>query len=303
MNKILLAFALLALASCGGGSAPDTGAAPAEPSAADTAVSTPAAEQDLAAILDAQPEDVKARYPFRKPQETLEFFGIEPGMTVVEALPGGGWYTKLLLPYLGESGQVIGADYPFTVWELNPINEERRERQKTWVTDWPAQAEDWRTDGDAGIAAYRMTEMPPEMQGTADAILLVRALHHLARWEDQAGTLTVAIKDFYDVLKPGGVVGVVQHEARPEMPDDWASGSRGYIKRELVIAKMEAAGFELVDSSDMHANPKDQPTTDDIVWRLPPTLGTSREDPELRERMQAIGESNRMTLKFRKPVS
>lgn len=222
---------------------------------------------------------------------------------MVEALPGGGWYTKVLLPYLGESGQVIGADYPFTVWELNPINDERRERQKTWVTDWPAQAETWRKEGDATIAAFRMSEMPAEMRGTADAILLVRALHHLARWEDQAGTLTIAIRDFYDVLKPGGIVGIVQHEARPEMPDDWATGSKGYIKRDLVIAKMEAAGFELVDSSDMHANPKDQPTTDDIVWRLPPTLGTSRENPELREQMLAIGESNRMTLKFRKPAS
>jgi predicted methyltransferase len=305
VNRFLPLLALLPFAGCGGGSAPDAGVAPAEPETAAVAEApAEAAPRDLAAILDAQPDEVKARYPYRKPKETLEFFGIEPGMTVVEALPGGGWYTKLLLPYLGESGTLIGADYPYKLWEVNPsVSEERREEKKTWVADWTAQAEGWRNDGDAAIAAFQMAEMPADMQGTADAVLFVRALHNLARWEDEAGTLSSAIQDAYDALKPGGIVGIIQHEARPEMPDDWADGSNGYLKRDFVIARMEAVGFELVDSSDMHANPKDQPTTDDAVWRLPPSLGTSRDDPELREQMQAIGESNRMTLKFRKPVA
>ena len=86
-------------------------------------------------------------------------------------------------------------------------------------------------------------------------------------------------------------------------PDDWASGANGYLKKGFVIAQMEAAGFELVESSDINANDKDQPTADDIVWRLPPSLDTSREDPELRAQLEAVGESNRMTLKFRKPAT
>ena len=306
MTKLLPLLAVLPLAACGGGEpaseAPATAPAAAAPEAA-APVDTAPEPAGIDAILAAQPEAVQARYVYRKPAETLEFFGIEPGMTVVEALPGGGWYSKILLPYLGESGRLIGADYPWQVWMNNPISDERRERQTTWVTDWPAQAEEWRSAGDAPISAYRMSEAPDELRGTADVVFLVRALHHLARWEEKSGTLTTAVQDFYDILKPGGIVAVIQHEARPDMPDDWADGTKGYVKRDLVIAKMEAGGFELVDSSDMHANPKDQPTTDDIVWRLPPSLGTSREDPELREEMQAIGESNRMTLKFRKPAA
>ena len=96
-------------------------------------------------------------------------------------------------------------------------------------------------------------------------------------------------------------MGVVQHHARDEMPDEWATGANGYLKKQFVIDQMEAAGFEFVAESDINANPKDQPTTEDFVWRLPPSLVTSREDPELRKKMLAIGESNRMTLKFRKP--
>lgn len=304
MKRLFLLIAVLPFTGCGGGSAPDAGVAAPDKPAAVAEAPAESAPRDLAAILDAQPDEVKARYQYRHPRETLEFFGIEPGMTVVEALPGGGWYTKLLLPYLGEDGKLIGADYPYQIWVVNPsVSEERRAQKKTWVADWTAQAEGWRKAGDAQIAAFQMAEMPAEMEGSADAVLFIRALHNLARWEDDAGTLTSAIQDAYNALRPGGVVGVIQHEARPDMPDDWADGSNGYLKRDFVIAQMEAAGFELVDSSDMHANPKDQPTTDDAVWRLPPGLGTSRDNPELREKMQAIGESNRMTLKFRKPAA
>jgi len=308
MKHYLIVAALLPLAACGGGEpAQETAPPPAEsaqmeqPEAA-AVMQSEQSGRDLADILAAQPEDVKARYPYRQPEETLEFFGIEPGMTVVEALPGGGWYSKILLPYLGEEGALIGADYPYRLWEVNPnATDERREQKKTWVADWTAQAEGWREAGDASIEAFQMAEMPEDMQGTADAVLFVRALHNLANWEDEGGTLTSAVEDAWSALKPGGIVGVIQHEARPDMPDDWADGSNGYLKREFVIERMEAQGFELVDSSDMHANPADQPTTDDIVWRLPPGLQTSQDNPELREQLEQIGESNRMTLKFRKP--
>lgn len=303
MKKCLTIAALLSLAGCGGESpAPEASDAP-PPAPAPVAEEAPPAPRDFAAILDAQPDEVKARYQYRRPEETMAFFGIEPGMTVVEGLPGGGWYTKLLLPYLGDEGKLIGADYPYQLWVVNPsATDERREQKKTWVADWTAQAEGWRSEGDASIAAFQMAEMPEDMQGTADAVLYIRALHNLARWEGEAGTLTSSIQDAYNVLKPGGILGVVQHEARPDMPDEWADGSKGYLKRDFVIAQVEAAGFELVDSSDLLANPKDMPTTDDIVWRLPPSLAGSAEDPERRAAMTEIGESNRMTLKFRKPA-
>jgi len=304
--RLFAVLAISTLVACGGGSGPEP--APADdPMAADPMADKPMPAEapsaiDLESILAAQPDEVKARYQYRKPAETLEFFGIEPGMTVVEALPGGGWYTKILLPYLGEDGLLIGADYPYALFVANPNFEgERLEAKKTWVEDWTAEAETWRSEGAASVDAFQMGEMPESMAGSADAVLFVRALHNLARFESEAGTLTSAVQDAYNVLKPGGILGVIQHEARADMPDEWADGSNGYLKREFVVERLEAAGFELVDSSDMHANPADQPTTDDAVWRLPPSLGTSREDPALREQMQAIGESNRMTLKFRKP--
>ena len=113
--------------------------------------------------------------------------------------------------------------------------------------------------------------------------------------------MSEALRESFDALKPGGLVGIVQHHARDNMSDDWAQGENGYLKKGYVIDMMEAAGFELVADSEMHANSKDQPATEDFVWRLPPSLNTSEDDPELRAQMQAIGESNRMTLKFRKP--
>jgi len=112
----------------------------------------------------------------------------------------------------------------------------------------------------------------------------------------------MALADAYTVLKPGGVVGVVQHQAPAGRSDDWADGSRGYLNRDTLLGQFEAAGFEFVGESDVNQNPKDIPGEDEIVWRLPPGLQTSRDDPELKAKYQAIGESNRMTLLFRKPA-
>ena len=104
------------------------------------------------------------------------------------------------------------------------------------------------------------------------------------------------------MLKPGGIVGVVQHHAPDTASDEWANGSRGYLKKGFVIAQMQAAGFEFVASSDVNANSNDQPGAEDVVWRLPPSLRGAKDDAELTAKMLAIGESNRMTLKFRKPL-
>ncbi|MEM1439829.1 MAG: methyltransferase [Pseudomonadota bacterium] len=296
---------LLLIAGCGDKATTDVAdttteaeaAAPADDSASGDAVSP------LQATLDAQPEEAQARYIWRHPGETLEFFGIEPGMTVVEGLPGGGWYTKILLPYLGSDGTVIGVDYALDMFPLfGFFSEERLEAKKTWATDWVKEADGWRDDDDAGVEAFVFgSRDAAQFDGRADAVLMVRALHNLARFESEGGYLTTAMADAHAVLKSGGVLGVVQHEARAEMPDDWAGGQNGYLKRDFVIAAAEAAGFEFVEASDINANPADQPTAEEFVWRLPPSLNGARDNPELRDAMVAIGESNRMTLKFVKP--
>lgn len=298
MKKIFLPFLVIFLAGC------QEAPPPPQEEVAEAPAAEPAAPEvsRLDAVLAAQPAEVQARYQYRHPKETLEFFGIEPGMTVVEALPGGGWYTKILAAYLGSDGRVIGADYPIDLYKnFGFYNEEFAEAKKTWVEDWSAGAANWGGDDGASISAFVIGSLPADMIGSADAVLFVRAMHNLARFEGQGGFLTQAIDNAWQVLKPGGIVGIVQHHARDDMPDDWASGAAGYLKTGFVIEQMQKRGFEFVGESDINANPNDQPTTDDAVWRLPPSLGTSQDNPELRATLVAVGESNRMTLKFRKP--
>jgi len=286
---VLLAFGLVACQ-------------PATESSTESSTESAGEDDRLATVLESQPEDVRSRYVYRHPQETIEFFGIEPGMTVVEGLPGRGWYTKLLLPYIGNEGQLIGANYALDIWPNFPFGtEEFVEKQRTWTTDWPADAEDWRDDDSATVSAFILGSMPDSLAGTADVVFHVRVLHNLANFEEEGGYLVAALADSFAVLKPGGTLGVVQHHARDEMSDEFADGSHGYLKKSFVVAAAEKAGFEFVAESDINSNPKDQPTADDIVWRLPPTFATSAENPELKAELAAVGESNRMTLKFRKP--
>lgn len=298
MRKILWGTALaLALAAC----------SQAEKSQHDSAemmeisgAAFDAARMDMA--LAAQSDEAKARFQYRHPKETLEFFGITPGMTVVEALPGGGWYTKVLLPYLGGEGKVIGVDYSIDMRRNFGTSEEKLEERKSWAQDWVADAQDWRGEDSANLDAFVFGSMDESYAETADAVLLFRAVHHLNRFDHLGGHFGIAIEDMKTVLKPGGVVGIVQHRAPEGNDDQWANGDNGYVKQSLVIKRFTDAGFEFVGESDVNANPKDIPSEEDFVWRLPPSLGTSREDPELREKMKAIGESNRMTLLFRKPA-
>jgi len=255
--------------------------------------------EGLGAILAAQPDDAKARYKYRHPQETLDFLGVQPGMTVVDTLPGEVWYTGILLSYLGPDGTVIGADYPSEMWAQFGYSEEYLATKKNWARDWTAKAETWRDDDSASVSAFVLGSLPVSMHGTADVVLFVRALHNLAYTAPDARNLTAAIKNAYDILKPGGIVGVVQHEARDNMPDSWADGENGYLKKAYVIEMMEAGGFELVAESAMNENSKDVPTVEQFVWRLPPGY-SGAETAEAKAKVDAIGESNRMTLKFRK---
>lgn len=252
-------------------------------------------------VLAGQPEENRARYPYRHPRETLDFFGIHPGMVVVEALPGGGWYSAILAQYLGTHGTLIGADYALEMWSLFPFGtDEFLARRKNWAAEWPASAAEMAGVAGAEAKAFSFGTMPDSMAGTADAVLFVRALHNLRRFEDKGGYMTAALADAHRVLKAGGIVGVVQHEAPSGVSDEWADGSRGYLKRSAVIAAMKEAGFSLLAESEINTNPLDQPGADDIVWRLPPSFRGAGDDAEKRARVEAIGESNRMTLLFRK---
>jgi predicted methyltransferase len=256
----------------------------------------------LDATLAAQPAETRARYPARHPLETLTFFGIKPGQHVIEALPGSGWYTKILLPVLGSEGRLTGADYAFAMYpKFNFYSDEQIEAKKTWTTTWTAEAQTWRGDAGAAVDAFVFGSMPASLDGQADAVLFIRALHNLARFEHDGGYLTTALAEVHRALKSGGIVGVVQHVAPESASDTWADGSNGYLKKSFVIEKLTAAGFELVGESDVNLNPRDQPTESDFVWRLPPSLATSKDDPEAAARYRAIGESSRMTLLFRKP--
>lgn len=259
-------------------------------------------QPSLSDVLAAQPEQAQARYVHRHPEQTLEFFGIEPGMTVMEALPGGGWYSKILLPYLGNEGALIGANYTTPMRRLFGFyTEEQLQQGETWTTDWPAKAAAWTQEANTPVSGFVFGSLPQGMVESADAVIFIRALHNLARFEDQGGFLTAAINDAYNILKPGGAVGIVQHAIAETAPDDWAKGNRGYLKQSFVIAQMEQAGFVFEEASAINANPKDQPQDGDVVWRLPPVLSGSKDNPDQAALMQAIGESNRMTLRFRKP--
>ena len=257
----------------------------------------------LQQVLDAQPEESQARYQWRRPAETLAFFGIKPGMTVVEVLPGGGWYSAILLPYLGAEGTLIGADYPLGLWPNFPfVTEEFMAKRRNWPQAWPATAEQWQGEDSARVAAVRIGGITDDLNGSADAVLFIRALHNLNAFEGKGGFRSMALANAWSVLKPGGLVGVVQHQAPEGRSDDWADGSRGYLNRDALVANFQAVGFELAGESDINRNPKDVPAEDEVVWRLPPSLNGSEDDPELRAKYQAIGESNRMTLLFRKPT-
>ena len=252
----------------------------------------------LETILAAQPETTKARYGARNPAKTLKFFGIKPGMAVGEALPGGGWYTKILVPYLGEEGELVGIDYSLDMWpEFSFANEEFIEKKRSWPAEFATKAAEWAPADGAKISAMTFGDAAGDRAGSLDAVLFVRALHNLSRYETEGQYMTQAIANTHTLLKPGGIVGVVQHRAPETAEDNWADGSAGYLKQSKVVAAFEAAGFDLIKKSGVNANPKDKPSGDDIVWRLPPSLRGSEETKAARK---AIGESNRMTLLFKK---
>ncbi|MEO1080207.1 MAG: methyltransferase [Pseudomonadota bacterium] len=247
----------------------------------------------LMGILDGRSDEAKARDEYRHPAETLQLFGIKEGMTVIDALPGS-WYGDIIAPLLGSDGKYIGVRYGDWFYKNRFGDEyaERWEGAQSFLTEWPTSASEY-GGGESSPAteAYFFPGLPASLDGSVDAALFFRALHHTNRYEPKYLDMTAA--DAYRVLKSGGIVGIVQHRAPENADDVWADGDNGYLKQSRVIEAFKGAGFMLENASEINANRKDQPTTDQFVWRLPPS---SDEAEAL-----AIGESDRMTLVFKKP--
>ena len=209
---------------------------------------SPAAQQALTPVIaDARRDNDRARDAFRHPVETLAFFRVEPGMTVVDYMPSTGWWTRVLVPYLGTGGRYIG---------INPDSRTMEERMRTMFANLggtlPAKAAEW-------------TGVPAERVGAYNT---------------------------------DGLLGIEQHRARADASADYTNGSKGYLREKDVIALVEAHGFALVGKSEINANRADPANHPGGVWMLPPGLrGVADAD---KPRMQAIGESDRMTLLFRK---
>ena len=265
------------------------------------AAEAPTGATALDAVLAKQPDDIKSRYPQRHPKEMMEFFGVQPGMTVVDTLPGPVWWTGILLDYLGPNGKVVDADYSPEMWTKFGNYSPDPATKKTWVTDTVTKLNSARGPEAAQVGAVQYGSVPDDHAGTVDVILVCRAMHHFMRLEADGKYLTQALDDMKKLLKPGGIVGVEQHRAPESHPDASTKGDRGYIKQSAVIAAFQAAGFELVDKSEINANPKDTRDHPFGVWTLPPTLQSAEkgEDPTFdKSKYLAIGESDRMTLKF-----
>jgi predicted methyltransferase len=220
----------------------------------------------------------KARDVYRHPIETLQFFGIQPGMTVIELSPGGGWYTEILAPYLAAHGQLIEAASP----KADKFNAKLKANPAVY-----------------GHIAKVIPFAPPEQvnlgtPNSADMVLTFRNTHD---WLiDSPDTLAAVFKASYDVLKPGGILGIEEHRAKPFGDPRVTAGALHRISEDYMISQAIKAGFRLADVSEINANPNDP---EDInVHRLPPDLAGPESE---HAKMKSIGESDRMTLKFVKP--
>lgn len=253
----------------------------------------------LADIVAARSAEERARDGARHPAETLNFFGLQPGMKVAEVLPGGGWYSKIITRYIGHDGAIYGVNYQDRLWREFGWSEERVANSIASTEAFADRAQEW-----AGFAipaqGFTFASVPSELNGQVDMVLFVRALHNMQRF-NSVGVLDEALANSYALLKPGGVVGVVQHRAPESASDEWASGNNGYLKVSNVIKRFEEVGFAYEAASEVNANPKDQPTEDEFVWRLPPA-NSGVKDAAAKAAGDAIGESDRMTLRFRKPL-
>jgi predicted methyltransferase len=258
----------------------------------------PQAQDSGAAALDAalagahRSEANRARDRYRHPKETLEFFGLRPDMTVVEIWPGGGWYTDVLAPVLRERGKLYVAQYgskppfPYQQREMDTLAGKMRAAPDLYRSVTPTAL---------GLFTNELEIAPP---GTVDLVVTFRNVHN---WFQEGygppNAAELAFRAMFAALKPGGVLGVVDHRW-PDPKTEDPGARNGYVSEERVTLYAEAAGFELAGRSDVNRNPRDTHDYPEGVWTLPPDLALGDRD---RDKYLAIGESDRLTLKFVKP--
>lgn len=269
--------------------APSAAIAPMSHASAQAVAPDASSDEALDAAINGpqRTEAFRTRDVYRHPRETLEFFGVKPDATIVEIAPGGGWYTEILAPYVHDHGKLYEALYqsrdPALATEF--AQDEQRFTQK--LAKNPATF-DRVTVGT--LRAGRMTAVPPN---SADAVLTFRNIHNWIK----DGQFDANLRAFYSALKPGGVLGVEEHRAKPNITIDQVIKT-GYVPESYVIAHALAAGFKFDAESNVNGNPRDTKDYPNGVWSLPPSLKGGDQD---RARMIAIGESDRMTLRFVKP--
>ncbi len=290
---VLLGAAGAALTACNPRSAE-----PAAPAPRPAPVPPPAAGEDPLTWAVAGPWRAadRARDAWRKPAETLRFFGLRPGQTVVELWPGAGWYTRILAPYLARTGGALYAAQIEPAPDIGPAE----------AATLAAYREALQASGDL-YGEVRFTTFGPAARAiappaSADLVLFLRNVHS---WM-AAGLAEKAFRDAYAALKPGGRLGVEQHRAAPGGVQDPAAGD-GYVQEAWVRRLAEEAGFRLEATSELNANPRDDREHPFGVWTLPPVRRSSAigdpPNPAFDHRpYDAVGESDRMTLRFRKPA-
>lgn len=277
-----------ALAACSNDAPPADTAAVAPPPA-ETAPVAAAVVDPFEAILAGshRSDENKARDVYRHPRETLAFFGIHPSMTVIEITPGGGWYTEILAPYLRDAGELVAAIWDTSAADASAYYKKSNEALASKFAAAPAIYDR------VGLRSFDTKTPVFGEPDSADAVLTFRNVHN---WTGN-GVDGAYFQAFFDVLKPGGVLGVVEHRANPGTTPEQTKES-GYLTEDYVIGLATAAGFVLEEKSEINANPKDTKDHPEGVWTLPPNFALKDVD---REKYAAIGESDRMTLRFRKP--
>jgi predicted methyltransferase len=230
----------------------------------------------------------RARDAWRHPKETLAFFGLRQDMTVMEVWPGGGgWYTEVLAPVLRDRGRYIAAS-----WDPKSTSKYVQDNMKAYADKLASRPDLY--DRVTVVALQDPDELQPVPPGTVDMVLTFRNLHNWMSRE-AADKMLAAM---YAALKPGGILGMVEHRGAAGQAQDPLAKS-GYVRTDHAIALARKAGFELVGESEINANPKDTKDHPDGVWSLPPTFRGGDKD---RAKFAAIGESDRFTLRFRKPL-
>lgn len=235
-------------------------------------------------------KDDRARDAWRHPVESMVFFGVRPDMKVGEYAPGGEWYSRFLGLYLGQQGKLVGL---FFDPSAPAFSEKMRTGIAASAAKYPQNVAAFTGQPVTRFTAMTLKDVPAAEKGTFDRILIPRMLHNMLQWNNADSEL----KAMRDLLKPGGMIGIEQHRAKADAPFAYADGSKGYLRQADVQRLMELNGFELVRASEINANPKDSANWPEGVWTLPPSL--EGKDPD-KTKYKAIGESDRMTLLFRK---